>query len=37
MWSAAGNLANSGYMTWLASDNPNYNAQLIMASLAFKW
>jgi hypothetical protein len=26
-----------GYQTWLAYDNPNYNVQLITASLAFKW
>ena len=26
-----------GYMTWLAFNNPNYNVQLIITSLAFKW
>jgi MtrB/PioB family decaheme-associated outer membrane protein len=27
----------AGYMTWLAQNNPNYNVQLIAASLAVKW
>jgi hypothetical protein len=26
-----------GTATWLAYDNPNYNVQLIAASLAYKW
>lgn len=30
-------LLNVGYMTQLAQDNPNYNVQLIAASLAWKW
>ena len=37
MWANSGNLANAGYMTWLAFDNPNYNVVMLMASLAFKW
>jgi MtrB/PioB family decaheme-associated outer membrane protein len=28
---------NTGYMVWLAGNNPNYNVQLIAASLAFTW
>ena len=28
---------NTGFMTWMAFDNPNYNAQLIGASLGVKW
>jgi MtrB/PioB family decaheme-associated outer membrane protein len=27
----------TGYMTWMAYNNPNYNVHLIMASLAFAW
>lgn len=27
----------TGYMNWMAFDNPNYNVHLIMASLAFSW
>ena len=29
--------SSTGYMTWLAYNNPNYNVQLVTASLAFKW
>lgn len=29
--------ANMSYMTWLAYDNPNYNVQLVSASIGFKW
>ena len=29
--------ANTGYMVWLAGNNPNYNVQLMAASLAFTW
>ncbi|MFZ2093212.1 MAG: MtrB/PioB family outer membrane beta-barrel protein, partial [Pseudolabrys sp.] len=28
---------NTGFMTWMAFDNPNYNAHLIGASLGVKW
>lgn len=28
---------NLGYMTWLAGNNPNYDVQLIAASLILKW
>ena len=28
---------NSGFMTWMAYDNPNYNVHLIGASLGVKW
>jgi MtrB/PioB family decaheme-associated outer membrane protein len=28
---------NTGFMTWMAYDNPNYNAHLIGASLGVKW
>ena len=27
----------TGYMNWMAYNNPNYNVHLIMASLAFAW
>lgn len=30
-------LANAGYMTWLAFDNPNYNVHLLAGSLTFRW
>lgn len=29
--------ANTGYMVWLAGNNPNYNVHLMAASLAFTW
>jgi len=29
--------SSTGYMTWLAYDNPNYNVQMITASLGFAW
>lgn len=29
--------SSTGYMNWMAYDNPNYNVHLIMASLAFTW
>jgi MtrB/PioB family decaheme-associated outer membrane protein len=29
--------SSTGYMTWLAFDNPNYNVHLLAASLAFNW
>jgi MtrB/PioB family decaheme-associated outer membrane protein len=29
--------ASAGYMVWLAGNNPNYDVQLIAASLAFTW
>lgn len=29
--------SGSGYQTWLAYDNPNYNVHVLMASLGFKW
>jgi MtrB/PioB family decaheme-associated outer membrane protein len=29
--------SSTGYMTWLAYDNPNYSVQLLAASLAFSW
>ena len=28
---------NTGFMTWMAYNNPNYNVQLIGASLGVKW
>jgi hypothetical protein len=28
---------NTGFMTWMAFDNPNYNAHLLGASLGVKW
>ena len=28
---------NTGFMTWMAFDNPNYNAHLMGASLGVKW
>ncbi len=28
---------NTGFMTWMAYNNPNYNVQLIGASLGLKW
>jgi len=28
---------STGYMSWMAYDNPNYNVHLIMASLAIAW
>jgi hypothetical protein len=28
---------STGYMVWLAGNNPNYNVQLIAASLGFTW
>jgi MtrB/PioB family decaheme-associated outer membrane protein len=30
-------VSSTGYMTWLAYNNPNYNVQLVTASLGFKW
>ena len=30
-------ISNTGFMTWMAFDNPNYNAHLIGASLGVKW
>ena len=30
-------IASTGYMTWMAFDNPNYNAHLMAASLGVKW
>jgi MtrB/PioB family decaheme-associated outer membrane protein len=29
--------ANSGYMTWMAFDNPNYNVHLLAGSIGFAW
>ncbi len=29
--------ANTGYMTWLAWNNPNYSVHLIAASIGFNW
>jgi hypothetical protein len=29
--------ANTGYMTWMAYDNPNYNSQMIAASIVAGW
>jgi MtrB/PioB family decaheme-associated outer membrane protein len=39
MWSgvAGSNFGSAGYMTWLAYNNPNYNVQLVTASLVLKW
>jgi MtrB/PioB family decaheme-associated outer membrane protein len=37
MYTATAPGSSYGYANWLAYDNPNYNVQLIMASLAFKW
>ena len=28
---------NTGFMTWMAFDNPNYNVQMVSASLGLKW
>ena len=28
---------NTGFQTWMAFDNPNYNAHLLGASLGVKW
>ena len=33
----SGNNKTVAYMTWLAGNNPNYDVQLIAASLAYKW
>jgi MtrB/PioB family decaheme-associated outer membrane protein len=30
-------ISNTGFMTWMAFDNPNYNAHMIAASLGVKW
>jgi hypothetical protein len=30
-------VSTTGFMTWMAYDNPNYNAHLIGASLGVKW
>ena len=30
-------ISNTGFMTWMAYDNPNYNVHLIGASLGVKW
>jgi hypothetical protein len=35
--SPAASLISTGYMTWLAQDNPNYNVQLIAASFGYSW
>ena len=35
--SPAASLISTGYMTWLAQDNPNYNTHLIAASFGYKW
>ena len=35
--SPAASLISTGYMTWLAQDNPNYNVHLIAASFGYKW
>jgi hypothetical protein len=37
MYSAAAPGTSYGLLTWLAYDNPNYNVQLLMASLTLKW
>ena len=39
MYANSGALTNTslGYMTWLAGNNPNYDVQLIAASLILKW
>jgi hypothetical protein len=29
--------SSTGYMTWLAFNNPNYNVHRLTASLAFAW
>jgi hypothetical protein len=29
--------ANTGYMTWMAYNNPNYNAQMISGSVVIGW
>jgi MtrB/PioB family decaheme-associated outer membrane protein len=29
--------ANSGYMTWMAYDNPNYNVHMIAGAIGFGW
>ena len=34
---AGSNFGNAAYMTWLAYNNPNYNVQLVTASLAWSW
>jgi hypothetical protein len=36
-FAAAGATNTMGYMTWLAYDNPNYNVQMVSASLAWSW
>ena len=30
-------ISNTGFMTWMAYNNPNYNVHLIGASLGVKW
>jgi MtrB/PioB family decaheme-associated outer membrane protein len=30
-------ISNTGFMTWMAYNNPNYNVQLVAASLGVKW
>ena len=30
-------ISNTGFMTWMAYDNPNYNVHLIGASLGMRW
>lgn len=37
MYTAAAPGNGYGLLTWLAFNNPNYNVQLIMASIALKW
>jgi MtrB/PioB family decaheme-associated outer membrane protein len=37
MYSAAAPGTSYGLLTWLAYDNPNYNVQLLMASITMKW
>jgi hypothetical protein len=37
MYTAAAPGSSYGLLTWLAYDNPNYNVQLLMASITMKW
>ncbi len=34
---SSGNITGTGYMTWLAYDNPNYNVQMITGSIVAGW
>jgi len=37
MYSGAAGFSNLGYMTWMAYNNPNYDAQMIAGSIVIGW